>query len=324
MKQKSGFTLVELLVVIAIIGILIGLLLPAVQSVREAARRMQCSNNMKQIALACHNYMTLFKESFPPGCGMAKYGNLEAGSNNFGLFAFMLPYIEQQSIYDRINFKNTEGAKYLFNTKDSLLKVSISSYLCPSFTGDPVYTGSADSIYKYGPLCTYQGVGGAYLTTTDNNGLDDNEKFLMPTYKDAGNGKLPDNGVFTFMKANKSSAIRDGLSNTLMLGEFIQKDTGSGAYPGNTRQWPYGSTYFDNQRGIYGFKVVRHLINAESVRNEAGEFPFNHLPFKSDHSSGCNFARADASIDFLSKSTDLITLKRLATRAGGEPIDSEQ
>lgn len=322
MKQKTGFTLVELLVVIAIIGILIGLLLPAVQSVREAARRMQCSNNIKQISLACHNYMTLFKESFPPGCGMAKYGSLKEGSNNFGLFAFLLSYIEQQSIYDRIDFKNTSGAKYLYEKKDPLLKISIASYLCPSFTGDPVYT-SENSIYKYGPLCTYQGVGGAYLKEADNKGLQTSERFLIPSYTAAGNGELPDNGVFTFNKANKSSAIRDGLSNTLMIGEFIQVNKGENKFPGNTRQWPYGSTYYDDNRGMYGFKVVRHLLNADSIRNEAGEFPFNHLPFKSDHPSGCSFSRADASVEFLSDTTDLLVLKRLATRNGGEMINEE-
>ena len=128
-RPVGGFTLVELLVVITIIGILIALLLPAVQAAREAARRMQCTNNLKQLGLACHNYMAAWNGCFP--CA-------GRGNAHHGLFTRMLPYLEQDSLYGRLNFnpatENTSAEPQVY--RDTI----ISAYVCPSF-GLPVVAG---------------------------------------------------------------------------------------------------------------------------------------------------------------------------------------
>lgn len=326
--SRRAFTLVELLVVIAIIGILIGLLLPAVQSVREAARRMQCSNNMKQMALACQNYMTLYKEAFPPGIGMRKYDGCQyEGQDNYGLFVFMLPYLEQGPVYDSID--QTKKASDLYKTTQgkTSLRTVVNTYVCPSWSEEPTFLEeNSATFYKYGAFSTYNGVAGAYITAEDNNGLQDSEKFTIPICKsDIHHGCSPNNGIFEWQKAIKVSAVRDGLSNTLMFTEFIQQDkVGVNAqFPGNMRPWVYGSA-FDANRGFYSMKVMRYPINDPINRTDgSGTYVFNHLPFGSDHPSGCNLARGDGSCDFMSDHTDILVLKRMATRNGGEALPSE-
>ena len=120
-RFRFGFTLVELLVVIAIIGILVSLLLPAVQSAREAARRMECSNNLKQIGLALHNFQTANKEEFPVGA---------PGTGGHGMWTHMLPYLEQQNIYDNCEFDGSAG-------NDPMLYTLIDFYVCPSYVDLP-------------------------------------------------------------------------------------------------------------------------------------------------------------------------------------------
>ena len=312
-NRASGFTLVELLVVIAIIGILIGLLLPAVQSVREAARRMQCSNNLKQIGLACHNYMTINNGAFPPGHGMRKYGSLE-GNQNHGFCAFILPYIEQQSIYDSIDFTYAASAMYSKNPRPQALKTVIQTYICPSYDGEPMC--SEEVSYKYGALSTYNGVGGVIRTAADNSGRAEADKYIIPQVTETGYGKLPDNGMFYWMKAIRESSVTDGTSNTLLYGEYVQRDK-TGSYStstGNVRPWIFG---VNEDKGMYSFKVVVYNINKQVDRLADG-IPFNHLPMGSDHASGANFARADASVSFLADTTDLKVYKNLATRNGGK------
>lgn len=313
-KYKSqGFTLVELLVVIAIIGILIGLLLPAVQAVREAARRMQCANGLKQIGLACHNYMTINKGAFPPGHGMRKYASTE-GPNNHGFCTFILPYIEQQSIYDSIDFTYSASVMYTKSPKPMALETVIPTFICPSYVGDSKCTENIS--YKYGALCTYNGVGGVYRTASENTGRTDDEKYIIVTPVSSQYGQLPDNGMFHWMKAIKESSVTDGTSNTLLYGEYVQRDqTGSYATPaGNVRPWVFG---VNEEKGIYSYKVVVYNVNKQVDRMADG-IPFNHLPMGSDHASGANFARADASVSFLSDTIDLKVYKNLATRNGGK------
>jgi len=186
--RRSGFTLVELLVVIAIIGILVGLLLPAVQAAREAARRMQCSNNLKQIGLAVHNYDSAIKQL--PMC----YGIGPSGREWGGLTA-LLPYLEQQNRYDRVGINNTppDGRGRPTIASQPLLVQPIPGYLCPSSTG-PVTNPNQ------GNLGT-------------SNYVMSESVFPHPHDQIAG---LPFHPAW---QAIKMSQISDGLTNTIMVGE---------------------------------------------------------------------------------------------------------
>ena len=147
-RRRRGFTLVELLVVIAIIGILIALLLPAVQAAREAARRMQCSNNLKQIGLALHNYHTTNK-AFPPGAfWVCPEGELWRGS----ILIRLLPYIEQQPLYDQFDFTVPTDGQTEANTGTLLVANIVPPYVCPSDTNEGLFNGRAIKRHQRGAL----------------------------------------------------------------------------------------------------------------------------------------------------------------------------
>lgn len=296
-RPKAGFTLVELLVVIAIIGILIALLLPAVQSAREAARRMQCSNNLKQIALALHNYAAAQREHFPIG---------SPGPVEHGVFSALLPYLEQQAIYNELDLTG----KTRTTMQEPHRYTSIPAYLCPSWPHGPVFRNMHNGLQN-GAVTTYQGVAGAYPT--------------VPPVTEAGTGcgDIPKNGVFGWGFPRRMGEVRDGLSNTLALAEFVQIDlkAGSGTMsfenpPGNVRSWVFGAT----STGLcsYAFKVAVHPLNSQFDRVADG-VSFNHLPFGSYHPGGGHFAAADGSVHFLSDSVSFDLYRQLMTVDGGEP-----
>ncbi len=138
-RSIAAFTLVELLVVIAIIGILVALLLPAVQTAREAARRSQCTNNLKQMALACQNYMSTNNDRLPMGFA-GKPETAGANYNKRGLFTEILPFMEQQDVYDRIVF---DYGRDPFNPPDPMADKVIPAYVCPSWSEPVVMSGFA-------------------------------------------------------------------------------------------------------------------------------------------------------------------------------------
>ena len=311
MNKKNGFTLVELLVVIAIIGVLIGLLLPAVQSAREAARRMKCSSNLKQIALACQAYAAFNVETFPPGNGMRKYSNgKEEGAFNHSFAVFILPYIEQQVLYDSIDFEISSRDMYYQNPRPAALKTVIPLYYCPSYQREVFCT--EEIYYKYGALWTYNGVGGVLRSQEELSAKQGEPYVVAPTVSGGTYGEMPDNGMFTWMKAIKISMVSDGLSNTLLASEYIQKDS-KGAYStmaGNVRPWVLGA---NENRGMYAFKVIRYEIDAPYDRI-GDNVPFNHLPMGSDHPDGVNASKADGSASFLNKNMDVAVYKAMGTR----------
>ena len=312
-SQKNAFTLVELLVVITIIGILISLLLPAVQSAREAARRVQCTNNLKQIGLAMHNYATAWGERFPPGSN---------GTGKHGLFVAILPYLEQQALHDSLNLKDVTTASITAEASGAGMTV-VSAYLCPSWTyasAYPATTFSSDLSYLAGALCLYRGTAGALLPTN------------TPTYQpdtsagdvDARNGPIPKNGMFGWKAARSISSVRDGLSNTLAMGEFAfissaSKGSPDGMYaspPGCVRNWLLGGGP-NGAMGMYPAKVMTWPINADIIY-PSDDVKFNYLPFSSMHPGGANFLLGDGSVHYLSDSTPLALLQQLATVSGGE------
>ncbi len=294
-RKRTGFTLVELLVVIAIIGILIALLLPAVQAAREAARRMQCTNHLKQIGLACHNYMTANREHFPPG---------SPGPARHGLFTHILPYLELNTVHDRLTLDGNT-----FNEGENRY-IEIAVYMCPSYPGPTVLRNqSADHLN--GAFTTYQGVGGViYGTDSDSQG----------DVVTSSHGNIPKNGMFMWAEVRRLNAVLDGTSNTLAVGEFVQKDS-VGTYstwPGNVRPWIFGGTN-NTQNGSYAFKVVEHPINAGLDRDTSTDgVPFNWLEMGSHHPGGANFMVADGSVHFLSENIALDVYRALATVDGLE------
>ena len=291
--KPPGFTLVELLVVIAIIGILIALLLPAVQAARAAARRMQCSNNLKQMGLAMHNYACANKEYFPTG----NTGELNRWKP--GLWTLMLPYLEQQALYGKLD---VSGATDTIDDEENKY-TPIPCYTCPSWPHPIVYRDRSIR-WLNGALVTYRGTCGAYPTVQPYTALAD--------------GNCPHNGMFGMNWARRMAEVTDGLSNTLAMGEFVQLDrTGSYAVPpGNVRPWILGSSY---SMGMYGCMVVEYPINTDVDRFGDG-IPGHWLPLGSFHPGGMNGLVADGSVTFLSDSMDLELYRQLTTVDGGEAV----
>ena len=307
MRNKRAFTLVELLVVIAIIGILVALLLPAVQAAREAARRVQCTNQLKQMILACHNYSTSNEEYFPIGT---------VGPARHSLFTTMLPFMEQQNMFDQM--KNLDGPTFVSAVTEAAASTSgsndeplrfriIETYICPSYPHAKEHENMS-GVYRNGALTTYQGVGGASPYTPNSNG---------------SHGQMPENGMFMWGLSRNFSEVRDGLSNTLAFCEFVQIDYNPSSSfnqpPGNVRPWILGGTT-GTQLGSYAFKVLDEYPPNAHVNREGGGVPFNYLPMGSYHPGGMVVAYGDGSVSFMIDTIDLETYRALGTCKGGEPI----
>jgi len=331
--NKKAFTLVELLVVIVIIGLLVGLLLPAVQMARESARRMQCTNKLKQIATATHNFISAFNNETPAASGSTYYDKHSSsywpGYNDYGIHAYLLPYMDQTALYEMINFDSGYMSFVSTGNGKLVLMTEISTFICPSWWEDSVCT-ETNASYEKGALKTYDAVNGSYITSSDNSGLSESEKFKIPTCKDSWFGKIPDNGMVRFGERTPIALVKDGLSNTLMFGEMIQIDTNGSEhskFPGGNRPWLFGC-HNNTSRTLYSSKAIRWRLNQECNRNDSGStatsVPFNHFPFRSPHSDGVTFAYGDASVHYLDEEIDLGVLKRLGTRDGGEIIDLEK
>ena len=292
----AAFTLVELLVVITIIGILIALLLPAVQAAREAARRTQCSNNFKQVGLALHNYHGALK-TFPmglnmwPGGGDCANPGIQTRYYGVGWAAVILPYLEQKSVYDAMDFREDSydgtmnfaaGAKF------------IPAYLCPSDPQGEDLT-SCCSGHSNGPS-EYED-----LAKTNMAGVADSVNWGCGTYP----WPRPDgNGVLYGRSKVRIGQISDGTSHTLAVGEII----GGGAKSHSGFFW---STWdiLDTHNGInYALQI------GESYNPWNPEFN----GFTSYHPGGCHFVIADGSVQFVSETIDQNLLAALTTRRGSE------
>ncbi|MCC6492825.1 MAG: DUF1559 domain-containing protein [Pirellulales bacterium] len=323
--KPVGFTLVELLVVIAIIGVLVALLLPAVQAAREASRRAQCSNNLHQMGLAALNHVAA-NGGLPPGYGRtAEHVKTGKSFIKKGLFTSLLQYLEGQTTYSRIAFDY--GSAMYFN--DPVRDVVVDAFICPSWPDEKIGT-SAPPNYDYylGAYATYAGVSGAVR----NRG----EKLFNSSF-----GRLPDNGAFTMTEVPSGSSspfgagtalvgysrklkeVSDGTSNSLLVGEFVHRDCCFGSLvetaPGNVRPW-YVSGYTD---GPYSMKVAENPPNVCVVRNPQNcltgqAINFNHLPLGSFHPGLTQFVMVDGSVRAIADNIELDVYKDLATVNGEE------
>jgi prepilin-type N-terminal cleavage/methylation domain-containing protein/prepilin-type processing-associated H-X9-DG protein len=317
-RRRRGFTLMELLVVIAIIAVLIGLLLPAVQKVREAANRAQCLNNLKQIALAAHNYHAAAGR-FPPGVHLPVMvgGRPTAGTN---LWVELLPYIEQDNLqrkwdsYDNRN--NVAGGANA--TQAHVMKV----LLCPS---DPlprtvVQLTAANSLtppwsWGFYGMSSYGGNAG--------------KRSVQAGTPPAFTGMTRD-GVFFIDSCVRLANITDGTSNTLLFGERYHRDPQYDLqytifWNGTSSMAEWGRWGYVANAGAMGNVTLSTPVPINYQMPPAGDFTAvenRACAFGSGHPGGANFAFADGSVRFLSDSTPLLMLQALSTIAGSEVVAS--
>lgn len=299
MQYRRGFTLVELLVVIAIIGVLIGLLLPAVQQAREAARRMSCTNNMKQMVLAFHNYADTFQ-------GIPNRQSLTTSLNSgHGWGIKILPFLEQPALFD--SFDDTKS--FFDPANVNVTMTPVSAYLCPSSPSNPremeIGTGSTTSS---------TGIAGDYVV------------FHQISYTGTGvtcTGCLPA-APKPANSITKFSDITDGLSNTILMAEqagrpdfYVGREKqASNASITNAKFWGCWASYQS---------VTAQGSNASIPPGAGANYTLNRTNSQgvySFHSGGALFGFCDGSVHYLSENADLVTLISLWTRNGQETIDA--
>lgn len=338
MKSRRGFTLIELLVVIAIIGILIALLLPAVQQAREAARRTQCRNHLHQIGLALHNYHSTHN-LFPPTIVNNSAAGSVCGSwqGNPGVSAMtlLLPYIDQANIYNQYNFtigttrSDYVGSPVVGGINDTLHKTTIPSLACPSDPNlDIQVTGACVIIIA--PDWATRGItpwGGInYVFCAGTTALYD-----FRAANAAGQFTSPDHlGIF---QQNGNRGIRDvldGTSNTLMIGEVLWVDHSNNP-PGNgTGGKPHWATgvptqmSFSTAGGINAnwraYAGAPGQCRGPNTTSGSACGGARHAALQSQHEGGCTVALADGSARFISENIDQNLLNSLATCQTSETV----
>ncbi|MFO0826120.1 MAG: DUF1559 domain-containing protein [Gemmataceae bacterium] len=302
--RRCGFTLIELLVVIAIIAILIGLLLPAVQKVREAAARMKCSNNIKQLAVAVHGYHDALGTLPRNGAKGVGGSGTCCTANSWTWIARTLPHIEQGNLYTQA------GVDSLSITNNAACATVIPTLLCPSDNATQFGNTRANPT-MYGTIqggpSNYKGVSGSnwcwgtYPCTGTNGSCD--------VFYQGGTGR--GDGIFyrsDILFPMKLTDITDGTSNTLMIGEDVAEWSAWLA-------WPFAN---------HGTGTCAMPLNyfTNRANGEDGQWPETYS-FRSRHTGGANFALADGSVRFVKDSIPIANYRAASTAAGGEvlPLD---
>ena len=359
-RRASGFTLIELLVVIAIIGVLIALLLPAVQSAREAARRAQCTNNLKQIGLGLHNYHSA-TNSFPPGRMSPYLGNFSGGpgvcwQGGIAVHMHLSPYMEGTNLFNAFNFgmsrvrQSPPSSPPDCQANLTVVSTRIQVFICPSESNDP---GLPLNNYRYnmGPtIC--QSSAWADSGATQN-------PWTANCQAEMGGGR---GGMFRDEGVTSASSVRDGLSNTAAFSERMLGDLDSTTIsPGDSRRGPaqrdpslttdvmlgeciqngqsvtnhlsdHGAGYGASVYGHVHHTMYNHLLppNSNIIDCNSGQSFIDSpnesavMTARSYHPGGVNLLLGDGSVRFLKNSVDVTVWRALGTRAGGEVISADQ
>jgi prepilin-type processing-associated H-X9-DG protein/prepilin-type N-terminal cleavage/methylation domain-containing protein len=344
-RGRSAFTLIELLVVIAIIAVLIGLLLPAVQKVREAAARSSCSNNLHQIGLALHNYESA-AGVFPPGCTFDAQGG-SPGPNGSVASAwgsswkvFILPGIEQDNIYKKWQFTGSSGWQNV-NNLSMVNRLTIKTYRCPSTPFPDFYQNSTTNVCdSFQMFSTYSGIAGSAADPASQLSVGSGNPCCQ-------GGIVSGSGILFPNSQVKMTQITDGTSNTMLVGEQgdFMRDANNqpvlAGYGPITSQGPHGwvmGANGDNRvpsssgygaggdNRPFNTTTMKYMIGQIGMINDApsgtGENSGGDIPLSSGHSGGANILFADGSVRFVNKNTPLAVLQALSTRATGEVIPS--
>lgn len=293
LRSRLGFTLIELLVVIAIIAILISLLLPAVQQAREAARRTQCKNNLKQIGLGLHNYHDVVL-AFPPGALF--------GDDDYGWGTFILPYLDQANIYNRLDFNNFNddmhsgtGLQIVIPLQPGVTDQVLPVYLCPSnsmgLTHSPLRPTAGDD---------GQGLGGH--ARNDYKGcLGSGGGSITGMFGKLGNTRRP----------TRMRDITDGTSNTIAVGEgytALMRAIDGPTHP-NVGDFSVWAGTNNQHQNVVAESNLAHVPNGN--RDDS---------FASQHEGGVQFLFADGSVKFVSENVDMNTFRNLGDKADGNVV----
>lgn len=309
--HRRAFTLIELLVVIAIIAILIALLVPAVQKVRAAAARAQCSNNMKQIALGHHNYLGVNKY-FAPGYiykGDSFSSGFNALNNEFSWVTLLLPFIEQDSLYNTIVWTNNFGNGATGNPVCT--GTSQATFLCPAdmAQGPGLWSGG---VYAKGHVLANAGIGPMTVVHTTNPPPSPNNTTVKQ-------------GVFAVNSNTKVAQITDGTSNTAMLCEIIWGEANDWR---GVMHYPEGPFYMhnftpgdltpDQFRTVFcKTTLAAPCVGSHNAWNDRRDI----LTARSRHPSGVNMALCDASVRFVANGISLANWQALGTIRGNETVN---
>lgn len=320
-RRREGFTLVELLVVIAIIGILVALLLPAVQSAREAARRLQCSNHLKQMGLAFHNHHDVHNYFPSGGWGWNWIGEPDraSGAKQPGGWAFnCLPYLEQQSLHQQ--GKGMTGGNFTGSITQRA-KTAVSFFNCPSRRAPKAYKDNSSYTTSQGNVTP----GFSARTDYAANCGDQNRNEIFPGPGSVAEGDNPtyawtDTSIETGVSYQRSEVsigeIRDGTSNTYCVGEkYLSPDaytTGTDAADNENMYVGYDNDIFRSSAIGYG-SPMQDRIGVSNV-----------FIYGSPHSSGFQVTLCDGSVRMISYSIDLETHRRLGNRRDGLIVDGSK
>ncbi|QDT64011.1 DUF1559 domain-containing protein [Calycomorphotria hydatis] len=327
--QRRGFTLIELLVVIAIIAILIALLLPAVQQAREAARRSQCKNNLKQIVLGLHNYHDAHR-TFPPGIVPNQlYGwppqppipaNIDFTGRGWGWSVHILPFIEQAQLFDQLNVndgyvRDLDGTNPAHADILALHQTNIPTFRCPSDTAGPTTPRSVGDFGCEGAC--YRTIGNEQMGYSNYPGNFGSLNSVLMVNLGENNYLDPDtyNGIFASVSRIRMRDITDGTSNTFIVGEREIRNGGA--------SWVGVNNSGADGNGQAGALMVlftthpNHPLNAPTTGSTNSDAQYA----SSKHIGGAQFALSDGSVHFINENIDSTIYRDLGDRRDGNVID---